>query len=193
MGTLRAGATIKNTPVLTEVLQFWITAAGKNGTTIHQFANDPELLSGTEFKFGFQSPEFGYLYILGPGKNNQFMTFLTNKTSGAPGHLNVLPGGREYFFPENESDWIKLDNQPGVEIYTLIFSSVQLEVPAFWNREPGLILTPEEMREWKELQPSFLKAETKPMAQPAPRLSVLIPKDQNQKKPVVFEVTINHK
>ncbi|MBI4750565.1 MAG: protein kinase [Acidobacteria bacterium] len=186
---------IKTTPVLTEVLQFWITVSQKTGSaTTEQFANEPELQSGTEFKFGFQSSEFGYLYILGPGKNNQLMTFLTNVQSlGEPGHVNVLPGGKDYIFPEKEHFWIKLDNQPGVETYTLIFSPVQLEVPTFWNREPGSILTPEEMQEWQALQIFLVKAETKIISQPGPRLLVLKPKDQNQKKPVVFEVKINHK
>ena len=186
---------VTKTLAMTEVLQFWLTVAGKAGTiTTQQFADTPELQSGTEFKFGFQATESGYLYILGSGHNNELTTFLTNvREPGASASFNVLPGGKLCMYPESKDIWIKLDDQPGVETYTLVFSPVQLESPAFWNLAPGYQLTPQEQREWSQLQSSFLKAETKIISEPVPRLSVLTPKDQNPKKPVVFEVKINHK
>lgn len=186
---------VKQTVAMTEVLQFWFTVAGKAGTTAtQQFADMPELQSGTEFKFGFQATESGYLYILGSGHNNELTTFLTNvREPGASASFNVLAGGKLCLYPENKDLWIKLDDQPGVETYILVVSPVQLESPAFWNLAPGYQLTPQEQREWFQLQSSFLKAETKIISEPVPRLSVLTPKDQNPKKPVVFEVKINHK
>lgn len=186
---------VTKTLAMTEVLQFWLTVAGKAGTpTTQQFADTPELQSGTEFKFGFQATESGYLYILGSGHNNELTTFLTNvREPGASASFNVLPGGKLCMYPENKDIWIKLDDQPGVETYLLVFSPVQLESPAFWNLAPGYQLTPQEQREWSLLQASFSKAETKILSEPAPRLSVLTPKDQNPKKPVVFEIKINHK
>lgn len=186
---------VKNTPMLTEVLQFWIIVAGKEGaTSTRQFANTPELESGTQFKFGFQATESGYLYILGSGHDNQIMTFLTNiRQPGAFASSNVLAGGKLCLYPENKDIWITLDNRPGAETYTLVFSPVRLESPAFWNLAPGYQLTPQEQRDWYQLQATFVTAQTKIVAEPAPRLFVLSPNDQNQKKPVVFEVKINHK
>ena len=76
------------------------------------------------FKFHFVFSNDGYLYIVGPGAQNQPTSFLTTKPAPASGLTsNQVKKGVDFSFPSGEINWLELDKKPGTEEYTIIFLS----------------------------------------------------------------------
>src|SRR5678816_1253846 len=72
----------------------------------------------------------GYVYIFGPGENNQLTAFLTAKPLKATGlTTNKVSKGQEFSFPKG--DTLTLDKNPGTDTFTIIFSKSPLSSPAF--------------------------------------------------------------
>ncbi|HSE18033.1 MAG TPA: protein kinase [Pyrinomonadaceae bacterium] len=156
--------------------------------------------SGQDFKFHFTFTEDGYLYVVGPGENNQPTAFLTNKPSVQTGlKSNKVSKGVEFNFPKDDEENVHsltLDSKPGTDSFTIIFAKEPLSSPSFLN-EPvtGIPLSAAQQAELKAL---VSKYQTKPPlteldesnAQ-APFIRVKAAPDQTS-NPIVFDIRIQH-
>ena len=163
------------------------------------------LASGEAFKFHFRFLEDGYVYVVGPGEGNKPVVFLSNKPSLAESGLesNRIAKGVDFSFPTGSfSDGtphsITLDEKPGTETFTVIFSPKQLSSPAFLSeRATGKTLSDTEQVEFKNFLAKYRT--TEPVTElndkdvAAPFVSVKLPPPPDTSAPVVFEVRIQHK
>ncbi|HKP48334.1 MAG TPA: protein kinase, partial [Pyrinomonadaceae bacterium] len=85
------------------------------------------LQSGQAFKFHFEFSQDGFVYVIGPGANNQLTAFLTEKPAKISGlQTNRVTSGEDFSFPNGIEHWLELDKKAGTETYTIIFSSEKL-------------------------------------------------------------------
>ncbi len=157
------------------------------------------LASEQSFKFHFVFSENGYLYIVGPGKENQSTAFLTAKPPALSGlESNKVSKEVDFSFPSGVEHWLKLDKEAGAEDYTIIFSPVSLNEPKFLSAEAtGEPLTREEQMELTgflgKYQAKAPKAEINDKTANEPFMELKIPKADASGNPVVFEIRIQHK
>lgn len=169
------------------------------------FANDPvrvagvPLASAQAFKFHFVFSESGYLYIIGPGEQNQPTAFLTAKPASISGLTNnQVAGGADFSFPSGIKHWLELDKNPGTEVYTVIFSPAPLAAPEFLNAQAtGQPLSASEhaaftdfVAKYKANAPLTERNDSNPTE---PFVKVKVPKAGASGNPVVFEIRIEHK
>ncbi len=184
-----------------EVMRYWIDldpAEGSGQRT--QVAALVPIASGQSFKFHFTFGEDGYLYVVGPGEKNQPTAFLTTKPSARTGlKTNKVSKGVEFGFPQDDQDNVhslELDTKPGTDTFTIIFSKVPLEAPAFLS-EPvnGNPLSTEQQAELKTfVSKSQSKApviELDESNAKAPFFKVKAAPDQTN-NPIVFDIRIQH-
>jgi hypothetical protein len=155
------------------------------------------IASGQSFKFHFAFTEGGYVYIFGPGENNQPTAFLTSKPLPESGVTsNRVTGGGDFSFPEGQGNNVTLDKNPGTDTFTIIFSTAPLQAPVFLNeRVTGKPLSAAQQTELKsfvakygEKQPVTELDESNPRA---PLVRVKVPAEQTN-TPVVFEIRVQH-
>ena len=119
-----------STPV--EISRYWLMlepADSKREPT--RVAGLVPVASGQAFQMHFVFAEEGYVYIFGPGENNQPTAFLTTKPSPDTGlESNHTSGGTEFSFPSGDQ-LLRLDKKPGTDRFTVIFSKTKLESPSF--------------------------------------------------------------
>jgi hypothetical protein len=188
-------------PVATrEVAQYWFELLPETivGDSIRSAGTAP-LESEQSFKFHFIFPEAGYLYIVGPGNQNQATAFLTAKPAQISGlNSNQVAKGADFSFPEGLEHWLKLDKKAGAEEYTVIFSPTPLTSPAFFaGPATG---TPLSETEQGELN-SFLAKQsgTAPQIEvnnknaAEPYVAVKAARAESASDPVVFRIRIQHK
>ena len=169
------------------------------------FADNPvrvagvPLASAQAFKFHFVFSEGGYLYIIGPGKENQPTAFLTTKPAPISGlDSNQVSSGADFSFPRGIEHWLELDKNPGTEVYTVIFSPAPLAAPEFLNGQAtGKPLTASEqaafddfVAKYKTNAPLTERNDSNP---DEPYVKVKVPKAGPAGNPYVFEVRIEHK
>ena len=155
------------------------------------------LASGQSFKFHFAFNEEGYLYIFGPGENNQTTAFLTSKPLAQSGvKSNKVTKGVEFSFPSGSGNSVTLDKNPGTDNFTVIFSKTQLASPSFLN-EPvtGEPLSSAQQAELKSFvskyQAKRVVTELDESSARAPFVSIKAAPDQTS-NPIVFDVRIQH-
>ncbi len=157
------------------------------------------LASGQAFKFHFLLDEDGYLYIIGPGEQNQPTAFLTSKPPPLSGlESNQVAKGVDLSFPSGPERWLELDKKPGAEVYTIIFSSTPITSPAFLSAQAtGKPLTASEQAElnsflarYKANAPLTALNDKNPNE---PFVAVKVPKTDASANPFVFEIRIQHK
>jgi hypothetical protein len=180
-----------------EIARYWLQV-NKSST---MSAGDPiAMQSGQEFKFHFSPNENGYLYVIGPGENNAPMTFLTAKPAASLGiKTNEVKSGIDFSFPadlgKNES-WLSLDKTPGVDEYTIVFSTTQLAEPAFLSGPALRLLTQEDQQQLESLsgrlKANLLGVEVVKTGA-SPFVSVKTPQNAPDGASVVFKVRIEHK
>lgn len=156
------------------------------------------LKSGQAFKFHFEFAESGFVYIVGPGENNQLTAFLTEKPAAISGlENNQVVKGDDFSFPSGLEHWLELDKKPGSENYTIVFSTERLSAPAFLTQQAtGKPLADTEQTELR----SFLAqhhsntpvTELNDKNSAAPYVALKVPAAQEPGKPVIFEVRIQH-
>jgi serine/threonine protein kinase len=194
----------KNTPpadgaaAMTEALRYALEAELTPGGKTARVVDVVPLASGQRFRFHFTPSENGYLYIVGPGDNNVPTTFLTAQPFPNSGvKTNAVEAGVDYSFPlSGKGDyWITLDENPGREEFTVIFSTTQLMSPLFFNREAGEPLTALQQQEFKEFKAKYMANEPKTDVTEGndPFVSVKIPQARAADEPVVFNIRIEHK
>jgi serine/threonine protein kinase len=195
--TTSSGSTAVPVSTPHEITRYWLelaSAAAGGQTRVPGLA---PIASGQSFKFHFTFSETGYVYIFGPGANNQLTAFLTTKPLRKSGvSSNQVKGGSDFSFPRGQENNVTLDKKPGTDVFTIVFAKTALPSPAFLN-EPvtGNPLSAAQQAELK----SFVKkyAEKPPVTEldesnpRAPSVRVKIPADQTN-NPIVFEIRIQH-
>jgi hypothetical protein len=155
------------------------------------------LKSGTWFRFHFMPKERGYLYIIGPGAGgNAQTTLLTGQGAGAL-KSNMVGAGADFSFPSLNGSKLKLDDAPGSDEFTFIFSPTPLMSPAFLAGKYLHELSPAEVKELEDFRAQF-RADAPAVAAegegPDRRVAVSAPPSAtNEGKPVIFDVRVNHR
>lgn len=203
-GTSGKGNTGTNgtgTAVATDVGRYWLEVL-PNPLALEttRVAGPAPLASGQAFKFHFEFGGSGYLYIIGPGDNNQPTAFLTEKPLPISGlESNQVSKGSDFSFPNGFEHWLELDKKPGTEQYTIIFSREKLAGPDFLRSEAtGKPLSDTEQAELRDFLTKYKTSEPvteiddKDAARPF--VKVKVPQAANGAgAPVVFKVRIEHK
>ena len=181
-----------------DVASYWLelapAAAGGKPTKVAALV---PIASGQSLQLHFVFKEDGYLYIFGPGMNNQPTAFLTSKPSPDSGlKSNKVFQGRNFSFPNGEDNFLTLDKNPGTDIFTVIFSKTPLTTPAFMN-DP-YTGDPLPVAQQAELKAFAAKYQEKPpltehdeSTAGAPVMRVKVPPDQTG-NPIVFDISIQH-
>jgi serine/threonine-protein kinase len=156
------------------------------------------LKSGQAFKFHFEFSENGYVYVIGPGEQNQPTAFLTEKPASISGlQNNQVVKGDDFSFPSGIEHWLELDKKPGSENYTIIFSHERLSTPAFLTGQAtGKPLADSERTELRDFLAqhgtSAPVTELNDKDAAAPYIALKVPAAKNS-GPVIFQVRIDHK
>ncbi len=157
------------------------------------------LASEQSFKFHFVLSENGYLYIVGPGEQNQPTAFLTAKPPAISGlESNQVSKDVDFSFPSGLEHWLKLDKKAGTEDYTIIFSPTPLNEPKFLSAEAtGEPLTREAQMELTSFLAKYKtnapKSELNDKTANDPFMELKVPKSGPSGNPVVFDIRIQHK
>ena len=188
-----------------EVARYWleVPSTAKNNTPVRVVPMIP-IASGQLFKFHFTPSQDGYLYIVGPGENNQPTAFLTAKPSVEATGLsnNAVKAGVDFSFPRGsmpngEERWIGLDEKEGTDSYTLIFSPTRLESPLFFNGATEHPLSDAEQQELKSFLGKYPtsgpETEYSDSNTTAPFVIVKAPGSVASGNPLIFDVRIQHK
>jgi len=154
------------------------------------------IASGQALKFHFTFTEDGYLYIFGPGANNQPTAFLTTNPSPDSGVTsNKVVAGRDFSFPKGEGNDLTLDEKPGTDNFTVIFSKTLLTAPEFLTaRVTGKPLPAAQQADLKAFAAKYQEkalTEHDDSTTGAPAVRVKVPPDQTG-NPVVFAIRIQH-
>src|SRR5258705_2228722 len=189
------------TAVATDFGRYWLEVL-PNALAVetHRVAGPAPLVSGQAFKFHFEFGGSGYLYIIGPGDQNQPTAFLTEKPAAISGlESNQVAKGSDFSFPNGFEHWLELDKKPGTEEYTIIFAKEKLAAPDFLRSQAtGKPLSETEQAELRDFltkyKTSELVTEVDDKDAARPFVKVKVPQSSNGTGvPVVFEVRIEHK
>ena len=195
-----AGNDGSGTVAATEVGRYWLEVLPNAlATEAQRVAGAVPLSSGGAFKFHFEFGGDGYLYVVGPGDNNQPTAFLTDKPAAVSGVLsNQVAKGSDFSFPSGIEHWLELDKKPGTEEYTIIFSPERFSSPAFFSSQAtGKPLNETEQAEFGDFLAKYKTSE--PVTEindkdaSAPFVTVKVPQSAGSGAPVVFTVRIQHK
>jgi serine/threonine-protein kinase len=197
-----AGSTTTNTSATAaaprELTSYWFELAPSSPSAQStRVAGLVPLASGQALKFHFVFTEDGYLYIFGPGANNQPTAFLTTNPAPRSGVTsNKVVQGRDFSFPKGEGNDLTLDTNPGTDSFTVIFSKTALTTPAFLA-EPvtGEPLSAARQAELKAFAAKYQQkaplTERDESTADAPAVRLKVPPDQTG-NPIVFEIRIQH-
>ena len=182
-----------------EAGRYWLEVNTTNKSDAIRAGDPVSMTSKQQFKFHFSPSESGYLYIIGPGNKNVPTTFLTAKGNATYGvKTNEVRSGQDFAFPAdtggNES-WLNLDENPGTDEFTVIFSGKPLSAPDFLNGAALHELTQDEQKQLNDLLAQFKAnlAGTEVIKTGAsPFVSVKVPQT-SEAAPVVFKLKIEHK
>ncbi len=198
-GGATTNSTNNSTEVATtprEISRYWLELEpAKEGGPKTQVAGLVPVASGQRFSFHFIFDEDGYLYIFGPGHNNQATAFLTTKPSPDTGFItNKVSKGNEISFPKG--DTLSLDTNPGTDNFTIIFSKSQLSSPSFLDMQVNF--EPLSASQQADFKAFLSKYQGKP---PVTELDESNPNAQFVKvktasdpsnNPIVFDIRIQH-
>ena len=181
-----------------EVTSYWIELAPRTaGGKSTRVAALVPIASGQKLKFHFVFTESGYLYIFGPGANNQPTAFLTTKPLADTGVTsNKVAQGQDFSFPKGEGNDLNLDQNPGTDSFTVIFSKTALTSPAFLGAPvTGDPLSASQQAELKAFAAKYQQkapvTELDESTADAPFVRVKLPPDQTG-NPIVFDIRIQH-
>jgi serine/threonine protein kinase len=181
-----------------EVGRFWLQVNDPSDAV--RAGEAVTMKAGQQFKFHFSPSENGYLYILGPGPTNAPTTFLTARPAQDFGvRNNEVKSGDNFIFPQDTGkaeNWMNLDQKPGSDEFTVIFSGQPLTKPDFLNSAALHELTQDEQ---KQLSDFLTQAKTNLLGTEviktgaSPFVSVKVPQTASEGAPVVFKIKIDHK
>ena len=181
-----------------EAASFWFEAFDKPEDAAGERVAEPAatLVSGQRFRFHFTPRGRGYLYVIGPGGGNAQMTLLTAQGAGAL-KSNLVGAGADFAFPSLGGAKLKLDDAPGSDEFTFIFSPTPLMSPSFLAGKYLHELTPAEVKELEDFRAQF-KADAPSFAVKEGggemRVAVNVPQPAaSAGRPDIFDVRINHR
>jgi len=181
-----------------EIGRYWLQVNSETNSV--RADEEPQLASGQQFRFHFSPSENGYLYIIGPGEDNVPLTFLTSKPARDFGvRSNEVKSGQDFVFPADtrtKYNWLNLDETPGTDEFTIIFSGTPLTTPAFLDEEALRALNESDLSELNQAVAGFKSnlAGIEVMKNaPTPFVSVKVPQSAAEGAPVVFKLKIAHK
>ncbi|HYR77693.1 MAG TPA: protein kinase [Pyrinomonadaceae bacterium] len=182
-----------------EVGRYWLEVDTKNKADAVRAGNSVIMQSGQSFRFHFSPSENGYLYIVGPGNKNVPTTFLTTTPRAESGvFTNEVKSGLDFTFPgssDGKDHWITLDQNAGIDEFTIIFVALPLTSPDFFYGQAGHELTAGEQQQLKDMREQFKAnaASTEVIKTgAAPFVSVKVPQNADG-SPVIFMVRVEHK
>jgi serine/threonine-protein kinase len=180
-----------------DITRYWLELEPAPDPQASRVAGLKPLASGQSFKFVFVFNQDGYVYIFGPGENNQPTAFLTAKPLPQSGvKSNKVAEGLEFSFPSGSGNNVTLDKNAGTDSFTVIFSKTQLSSPSFLN-EPvtGEPLSAAQQAELKSFvskyQAKRVITEPNELNPLAPFVKVKAAPDQPS-GPIVFDIRIQH-
>ena len=187
---------VANTPK--EISRYWLELEPSvEGGQQTRVAGLVPIASGQKFKIHFAFNEEGFLYIFGPGQNNQPTAFLTTKPWPDSGVTsNKVTAGADFSFPKGPGNNLNLDKTPGTDDFTVIFSRKPLTAPSFLN-EPvtGEPLSASQQADLKafvnKYQEQRAVTELDESNSKAPFVRVKTIPDQTG-NPIVFDIRIQH-
>ncbi len=182
-----------------ELGRYWVEVDTKNKDEQIVAGDSVVLDSDKRFRFHFSPNESGYLYIIGPNRDNLLRTmYLTAQPSALSGvKSNEVKSGLDFVFPLPSQDgtgWIRVTPAAGNESYTFVFSPQPINDPQFFAGPAGHDLTPEEENQFdnfrtqntaNEVDAEVIKSGAFPM------VSVKVP--QNKAARAIFSIRVSHK
>jgi eukaryotic-like serine/threonine-protein kinase len=192
------GTTTTTAPAQREITRYWLELEpAREGAQPTRVAGLAPIASGKSFKFHFAFSESGYVYIFGPGENNQPTAFLTSKPLAQSGVTsNEAAGGSDFSFPRGAGNNVTLDKSPGTDVFTVIFAKSALASPSFLTEAvTGAPLSTAQQAELKSFVSKY--TEKSPVTEldesnpRAPQVRVKAPAEQTN-NPIVFEIRIQH-
>lgn len=145
-----------------EILNYWLefTPYKKTEGEVPIKSANVKLVSSKNYlKFHFVAKDSGYLYILGLGKNNSLVTFLSNNPTEEDTGLksNKIIVGEKITFPSGVNAYggeriLDLGGKAGKEDYTVVFSLKPITNLVSLNSKPGYELTPKDVAEFEEFR-----------------------------------------
>jgi serine/threonine-protein kinase len=183
----------------TEAASYWFEAFDKPEDASGKLVAEAsaKLVSGQRFRFHFIPKTRGYLYIIGPGAGgNAQLTLLTAQGAGTL-KSNLVGGGADFAFPSVGGARLKLDDNPGADEFTFIFSPTPLMSPSFLAGKFMHELSPTEVKELEDFRAQF-KSDAPEVAARGEgaerRVNVLAPEPATSEgKPLIFDVRIDHR
>jgi serine/threonine protein kinase len=181
-----------------EVTRYWLELEPKSAKDKpSRVAGLVPIASGQALKMHFVFTDDGYVYIIGPGgNNNQPTAFLTAKPIPGSGlKNNKVNGGVELSFPSGPGN-LTLDRNPGTDVFTVIFSKSPLSSPSFLNAPVTFDpLSQTQQAELKEFVTKYQEkrstAELDELNSQAPFVRVKVTPTQTD-NPIVFDIRIQH-
>lgn len=179
-----------------EEVRYWFDVLKTESGDTERIAQEPTAMkSGQSFKFNFVPQTDGHLYVIGSGQKGALTTFLTDKPVEESGvDTNKLIKGERYVFPSGEKNWFVLDENAGLEKYTVIFSPNRITSPSFFTAEAGKLLTEAEKNELgvflEKYKANKAESSVKGAETNEPFVSV---RASIKDEPIIFFITIDHK
>jgi serine/threonine-protein kinase len=182
-----------------EAASYWFEAFDKPEDAAGKRVAEPSatLKSGQRFRFHFIPKSRGYLYIVGPGKGGNAQMMLLTAQGAGPLKSNLVGGGADFAFPSMGGARLKLDDNPGADDFTFIFSPTPIASPSFLAGKYLYELTPAEVRELEEFRSQFKSDAPEVSVRgegPDRRVVVLAPEPAIEAgRPVIYDIRIDHR
>jgi hypothetical protein len=182
-----------------EAASFWFEAFDKpEDATGRRVAEAPAALkSGQRFRFHFIPKTRGYLYIVGPAAGGNAQVMLLTARGAGRLKTNLVGGGADFAFPSMGGARLRLDDNPGADEFTFIFSPTPIASPAFLAGEYLHELTPAEVKELEDFRAQF-KSDAPEVSVRGEgderRVVVLAPEPAVKAgRPLIYDVRIDHR
>jgi hypothetical protein len=157
----------------------------------------PALKSGQYFRFHFIPKTRGYLYIVGPGEGGNAQLMLLTARGAGKLKSNLVGAGADFAFPSIGGQRLIIDNNPGADEFTFIFSPTPIASPAFLAGEYLHELTPAQVKELEDFRAQFKSDAPEVSARgdgEDRRVVVLAPELATEAgRPLIFDVRIDHR
>ena len=182
-----------------EAAGYWFEAFDKPEDAAGQRVAEASaaLKSGQRFRFHFIPKTRGYLYIVGPGEGGNAQMMLLTAQGAGPLKSNLVGGGADFAFPSMGGARLKLDDNPGADEFTFIFSPTPIASPAFLAGKYKHELTPAEVKELEDFRAQFRSDVPEVSARgdgDERRVVVLAPELATEAaRPLIFDVRIDHR
>ncbi|MFL6254279.1 MAG: protein kinase domain-containing protein, partial [Pyrinomonadaceae bacterium] len=182
-----------------EAASYWFEAFDKpeDAAGKHVAEASAALKSGQRFRFHFIPKTRGYLYIVGPGKGGNAQIMILTAQGAGPLKSNLVGGGADFAFPSIGGQRLIIDDNPGADEFTFIFSPTPIASPAFLAGKYLHELTPAEVKELEDFRAQF-KSDAPEVAARGDggdrRVVVLAPEPATEAgRPLIFDVRIDHR